>query len=1035
MSDQQTVASAPTERLPDRREWPRDPYKGLNYFSAVDAPLFGQREDEIDEMVALLCNFDTRAVLLHGGTGTGKSSFLRAGLCQHLRRLPVDDGREFFFLSGTLCGESNDPLLIRATDDPVGRVYDVLRKAGESESSAFSGQVRQTLHETLSPDTPHDRFGAIPAILDALTAITAPPQRATFVLLVDQAEEVLTLPRTADAKNRRRAFFALIEQICFRRELDLRVIVTLRTEYYGRFCSFFRIKPTTTLTPRTEVGAGLFDYLLFPLSVPDIAAAIRQPTSDAPRNDGLPPARSVYGFSYQGDLPETIAGDLVKQSGDEASTLPSMQIVCKQLYERVVLRGKRNEITEQDYRRFGRAQGAIDAFMVRSIQDAAAAANLPSLRDADIDKWTLVLFLVVGRAEGGTVQTLIASRQDLLKEAEKLGIAEDAADAMLKQMADPERRLLRVAGGEGGTSAYSLGHDSLGPSVLRRADQASVRAEEEKKRAEEEKKQQDALAAERAANERVLAQQRKEQHIRNARNRLFLVVASAVSVIFLVVALGGLLASRVLPLRQKVDTLTTYAAKDHSTDFRLKLLLGAAALRLSDTPVGQWFVDSDAPRDAIRDILLRSPVFAGTFEAAAWDADGKRVVRLQNNKLIVRDLATGKESQSGLPDEDAAAPTSVGLEGRGDDIKTVAALRIPTAQPIVGSEGSTLTPSPRLDLPDELDTSKGIFISRADIFGTHFRLIAMNFVASAINKMWVVPLSGTNGAPFKLDYPSGKLRDLDWDPIRRSALRQPVLAEDCDAYAFVGRNELAKEKGQPPAEDFKIWIGQFAAEKADFVPIKGLLNAGSVAIARDCHSVVVREDSSKIHIVSLDNDFKISRAKDGNPDVISVSLEAISQEMRGVLMPTFGQAQPMLAATPIKDGTGWRVAWPTADGLTVVDVEKSGEQLAATLLRKEQMLTGIEASYAVGSLGLSPDASFAFLSTQQNFAARVQLRAFDLNLDRQREKLKALANDNKLIEEACRVAKLQTGFNFLTHTELEIWLGSRDASQPCTGKE
>jgi hypothetical protein len=1026
VNDQQTVASEPTERLRDRRGWPRDPYKGLDYFSAADAPLFGQRGNEINDMEALLCSFDTRAVLLHGGTGTGKSSFLRAGLCQRLQRLPAEDGREFFFLPGTLSGESIDPLLIRATDDPVGVIYDVLRKAGQTESSTLSEQVRQTLCETLAPQTPHNRFEAIQAILDALTAITAPPQRATLVLLVDQAEEVLTLPATADAKNRRQAFFALIEKICFSREVDLRLIVALRTEYYGRFCSFFRIRPTTKLTPKTEIGAGLFDYLLRPLSVRDIAAAIRQPTLDEPRDDGLPTARSVYGFSYQGDLPETIAAD-VNQSG-ETSNLPSMQIVCRQLYERVVVRGKRDEITEQDYKRFGRAQGAIDAFMVRAIQDAAAAANLPSLSNADVDKWSLVLFQVVGRAEGGTVQTLIASRQDLLKEAGKQGIAEDAADAMLKEMADPERRLLRIAGGEGGTSAYSLGHDSLGPSVLRRANQASVRVEEEKKQAE-------ALAAERAANERVLRKQREEQRIQEVRSRLVLGAVSAFSFLLFVIAVAASLASQVLPLQQKVEALTTYAAKDESADFRLKLLLAASALRLSDTRLGRWFVDSNAPREAVRDVLLRSPVFAGTFEAAAWDADGKRVVRLQDNKVVIRDLATGNESQSALPDEDAAAPTSVGLKGRGDDIKAVTALRIPTAQPIVGSEGSALTPSPALVLPDELDTTKGIFISRADIFGTHFRLIAMNFVASAINRMWVVPLSGTKGAPFKLDHPSGKLRDLDWDPVPRSALRQPVLAEDCDAYAFLGRNELAKEKGQPPAEDFKIWIGQFAAEKADFVPIKGLLNAGSIAIARDCHAVVVREDRSKIHIVSLDNDFKISRVKDGRPAVVAVSLEAVPPEMRGVLMPTFGQAQPMLAAAPIKDGRGWRVAWPTADGLTLVDVEKSGEQLAATALRKEQMLTGIDANYAVGSLGLSPDASFAFLSTQQNFAAKVQLRAFDLDLDRQRKKLKALTNDNELIKEACRVARLQTGFNFLTRTELEIWLGSRDKPQPCTGDE
>jgi hypothetical protein len=143
----------------------------------------------------------------------------------------------------------------------------------------------------------------------------------------------------------------------------------------------------------------------------------------------------------------------------------------------------------------------------------------------------------------------------------------------------------------------------------------------------------------------------------------------------------------------------------------------------------------------------------------------------------------------------------------------------------------------------------------------------------------------------------------------------------------------------------------------------------------------------------------------------------------------------MLAAAPIKGGAGWRVAWPTTVGLTLVDVERSHDQFAATLLNNVQMLTGIDANSALGSLGLSPDGSFAFISTQQNFTAQVQLRAFDLDLDRRRETLNSLTADDKLIEEACRIAKLQTGFNFLTLTELEIWLGSGNAPQPCTGKE
>jgi hypothetical protein len=983
-------ANEDVDHLQQPQGWPRDPYKGLNYFTAADAPLFGQRENEINDVMRLLFGFDSKVLLLHGCSGTGKSSFLRAGLCPHLQHLPLEAGREVFFLPGSLSGESaEDPLLIRATGDPVGRIYDILRRAGQTESGVLSEKARQAVRDALSGDMPRDRLQAIPPILTALRAITAPPQRGTFILLVDQAEEVLTLMTTGDAENRRKAFFALIEQICFRlRKMDLRVIVALRTEYYGRFCSFFRIRPRTGLTPDTEIGSGLFDYLLRPLDESHIAAAIRLPTTL--RDD----SKQAYGFSYQEDLPETIAADLVKQSG-ETSTLPAMQIVCKQLYERVVVQGKRAQITEQDYRDFGRAAGAIDAFLERALRKAGEEAKLPPLQQTDIDTWALVLWQVVGRSEGGTVQTLIANERELLKQAQERGVAENSARAMLARMADPGRRLLRAAGGEGGKPAYSLGHDSLGPSVLRRAGQAAVRAEEEKKQ---------------------------------ARYRMSLYAAVAVSCLFLVLALAAFVQSRVLPLRQQVNTLTTYAAKDQSADFRLKLLLGVAALRRADTPLGHWFVDSNESRDALRGVLLRSPVFGGTFEAAAWDADGERVLRLEENKVVIRNLVTGNETESQLPEEKPGTPTSVGLTDDRDD--PVRALRMPTLTPIVGPEGAALTPSPGLKLPEELDQEKGLFFPRADIFGKHFRLIAINFRASAIEKMWVFSLSGSKGTPFKLDYPANKLPRLDWDPIERSALRQPVLADDCDAYAFLGRNEA--KKGQPPAEDFKVWIGQFAAEKAVSIPIKGLLNAGSVAFARDCKAVVVREDSAKLHIIPL-KDSRVVLDEDKKPVRETVSLELVPSEMKEVLLPTVGQTQPMLAAAAMNGGEGWSVAWPTRGGLVRVDIEKRGDQLVISSLSSEQMLTGIDPSYAVGSLGLTRDARIAFLSTQPSFATPVRFRVFDLDHDRQLTKLAALDDDSKLIERACSVAKLQsdTGSNELTPTELQIWLGSGNAPQPC----
>jgi hypothetical protein len=60
--------------------WPDEPYRGLAYYGPEHALLFVGREDDVDECVHYLSELRTRLLLLHGQTGCGKSSFLRAGL-------------------------------------------------------------------------------------------------------------------------------------------------------------------------------------------------------------------------------------------------------------------------------------------------------------------------------------------------------------------------------------------------------------------------------------------------------------------------------------------------------------------------------------------------------------------------------------------------------------------------------------------------------------------------------------------------------------------------------------------------------------------------------------------------------------------------------------------------------------------------------------------------------------------------------------------------------------------------------------------
>lgn len=1028
-------------------QWPPEPYKGLDYFTAADAPLFGQRDVEIDDMLTRLFNFDTRAVLLHGETGTGKSSFLRAGLCPRLQRLPVEETRKFFFLHETRPDDSTgDPLLIRATDDPVARIYDALRDGADAERSNFSDRVRASIREALSEPVPYDRHKAIGPILTALKALTAPPQAATFVLLVDQAEEVLTLPAVGEAANRRTAFFALIEKVCLR-SFDLRLIVALRTEYYGRFCSFFRIRPTTAITPKSEVGAGLFDYLLRPLGKEGIVAAIRQPTLETSPDDRFPAPRSFYGFSYEGTLPETIASDLLRQSG-EASTLPAMQIVCKQLYERVVQKDKRSEIIEQDYELSGRAEGAIDAYIVRALGDAADKAGLSPLRETDLDTWALVLWNVVGQAEGGTVQTLIASEHDLLKPAIDRGVPEERAREMLKQMTDPGRRLLRLASGEDGKPAYSLGHDSLGPSILKRSNEAAVRVEQEKKRADDRARVEREWAEERAKAEkerlaaRAAAEREMAEERRRADRRLYKTRLRLGSIAFAMLALAAVVAfymgTVVAPLREKVRILTNYAERDRSSDLRVRLLLLVAALRSGDRWPGSWFLDVEPSRKVLRDVLARSPVFGGAYGAAAWDSTGQYILYVTNQKtLVVHDLTAGKTIKSfDLPEPSREAdgprlspiappPPFVGLIKKQNDTQAVMAFGFGANSAYLWvEEGSALREA--LRLPKSMQ-EPGEWIPRAEISGEHVRVIFLRWDQSVITQMLALELSGAVASDFK-----PQKKRLAWEPIAQQAFRQPVLAEDCESYAFLGKVDPS---GEERYDAYAVYVGKIGEKAEISAPLTDPLTVGAVAFARGCSSVLVRDEST-LRIVPL--------TKNNSPSQIrSVPLTELVDAAR-MIVPSVGQAQPMLAAAPLTGEDGWRVGWPTPSGLTIVDVPDS-QNIPRNLFKKDpryaesrnaqtlQMLTGVDSAYTTGSLSFSPDGSHVLMMQQQNYGGQVELRAFDLNLVERRKELEKLTTSDDLAKEGCRVAKIQDGTNWLRTSEKSAWLSDENAPGPCDG--
>src|SRR5262249_33542681 len=264
--------------------------------------------------------------------------------------------------------------------------------------------------------------------------------------------------------------------------------------------------------------------------------------------------------------------------------------------------------------------------------------------------------------------------------------------------------------------------------------------------------------------------------------------------------------------RERTDAALNFAKNDNTSDYRLRLLLLAVALRQSSGWREMFHQDIIAKlEDTVRDTLLRAPVFAGSFVAAAWDAAGKRIITQKSNEsdLIVHDLLNDKDGpptkQGGdVEEDDLSAPRFIGFLSLKDGNEKLVVFRSASGTVWAGDEGSQLTK--RFAIPGSfVGANDGI--QEADIFSDHVRAIILQFDNGAISRMSVAELAGplTSGvAPEAL-----KEQNLEWNPVKKLAPRQPVLSEDCDDFAYLGRSQ-----DNQPGDGFTLWLGRIGKNTA-----------------------------------------------------------------------------------------------------------------------------------------------------------------------------------------------------------------------------
>jgi hypothetical protein len=484
--------------------WPSEPYKGLAHYGPDDRPLFTGRDEDVDVCIHFLAAPETRILLLHGQTGCGKSSFLRAGL------IPSLEERAFGYLF--LRDTAGAPVFIRCGPDPIGRIAEHLFSFASQPvkiDTARGERVYDVSEACLGCKDVKDYIEACrkPGLLTHSLLALAKLLPYTLVIILDQAEEVITL---AEGKSDyRRQFFRFVREFSTT-NFPLKLVLALRKDNSGEFIGLAQMGgslelpplPTDTGTFQTSQlaangGAAARDapatggdghtrpvksdikiFLLSELTREEVLHAIVQPTLKTPVDD-RPPPFDTYQFDYADGVARRIVDDIFDATSSTA-VLPVMQIVCRDLYNRATTQDPGAALTAAPplkrpkpwridltlYETGGGIQGPVDRHVSRSLVGSFGSMVPAGEIKAEERRWRDILFRLVRRESDGTVHTNIVSLAQLRVMADELQpIAK--VDQVVEYLTRPDVLLLRrvtILSADDSDEGrwYSLGHDFIG---------------------------------------------------------------------------------------------------------------------------------------------------------------------------------------------------------------------------------------------------------------------------------------------------------------------------------------------------------------------------------------------------------------------------------------------------------------------------------------------------------------------------------------------------------------------------------------------
>jgi len=278
------------------------PYAGLSSFQEADAGRFFGRTREITAVVNRLRDRPVMAVV--GPSGTGKSSFVRAGVVPVLKR----------------SGQAWEAIIIRPGRDPLGALAATVAPFVITSTTVEDEIVQQ---RKLA-----DRLRVEPGYAGTVLRSRARRDGRNILLFVDQTEELYT--QVADPAERL-AFTTCLAGIADDATAPTRVVVSLRSDFLDRVSEDERFM--------AEVTQGLF--------------FLTSPQRDGLKDALVQPAEMA---GYQFETPELVER-MLKHLQSIQGALPLLQFAATRLWE--ARDPARKLLTERAYEEMGGIAGAL----------------------------------------------------------------------------------------------------------------------------------------------------------------------------------------------------------------------------------------------------------------------------------------------------------------------------------------------------------------------------------------------------------------------------------------------------------------------------------------------------------------------------------------------------------------------------------------------------------------------------------------------------------------------------------------------------